>query len=162
MRISIPEILQLVNQASPDEQRALLIKHNTPLLQELLRLTFDPAVEFDLPAGNPPFKTNRDIDWSLSDSNLYNEARRLYLVVKNHPRRPAGLKRIQMENIWVQILEGVHCTEADLLCSIKNRSFDALYPRVTEDLVRSVWPELLPAAQPLAEKRGRSRPRKTA
>lgn len=147
MRLSIPEILQLVSDAKPADRVALLQKHNSGTLRDLLALNFNTNLEFDLPAGDPPYQTNRDIPVGLSDSNLYNEARRLYICIKNHPKRAAGIKPLQVENVWIQILEGCHWTEAELLCQVKARKLSKVYKGITKKLVLEAFPGIVPVEE---------------
>ena len=145
MKLSIPEILEQVVLA-PDKKSkvAILQQHNNPVLQTVLRLNFDPRIKIDLPEGTPPFKTDRSIkDITLTESNLYNEARRLYIFEPGHPKYNPNVKKVQKENIWIQILEGVHWSEADMLNSMKDKQLSKVYKGLTEALVREAFPGLL-------------------
>jgi len=144
MKLSVPEILEQVV-AAPDKAAkiATLQKYNNPTLKDILRLNFDPNVVIDLPAGPAPFSSKRDVPVELTESNLYNEARRLYLFEVGHPKRPPGLKKLQQENIWIQILEGIHHTEADMLNLVKDKKLATAYKGLTEALVREAFPGLL-------------------
>jgi hypothetical protein len=42
------------------------------------------------------------------------------------------------------MLEGMHYSEADLLCAAKDGILTTLYKSITEDLVREAFPKLLP------------------
>jgi hypothetical protein len=144
MKLSIPEILdQVVAAPGKTEKILVLQKLNNPTLQQILRLNFDPAVELDLPAGPAPYNARRDIPVELSDSNLYNEARRLYIFEPGHPKYNPNVKKMQKENIWIQILEGCHHTEADLLNLVKDKKLSSAYKGLTEALVREAFPGLL-------------------
>ena len=144
MKLSIPEILELVVAApTKAEKISTLQKYNSTTLQQILRLNFDPNVVIDLPAGAAPYKADRDMPVELGQSNLYNEARRLYLFEVGHPKRPASLKKLQQENIWIQILEGCHYTEADMLNLVKDKKLSSGYKGLTEALVREAFPVLL-------------------
>ena len=144
MKLSVPEILDQVV-AAPDKAQkiSVLQQYSNPTLRDVLRLNFDPNVVIDLPAGAAPYKAERDIPVELGQSNLYNEARRLYLFEVGHPRRPAGLKKLQQENLWIQILEGIHHTEADMLNLVKDKKLATAYKGLTEALVRDAFPGLL-------------------
>lgn len=146
MRLYIPEILQQVADAAP-EARAEVLKKNSGnvLLKEVLLLNFGPAV-FDLPAGKAPFKASAQ-PLGLTETNLYAESRRLYLLVKDHPRRPRNLKRLQIENIFIQMLEGIHVSEANMLNVLKDKELAKAYPGLTEAVVRAAFPDLLPEKQ---------------
>jgi hypothetical protein len=147
MQLSIPEILEQVVLAPTKQAKVDKLKElDNPILRGVLSINFDPSIELDLPPGNPPYRTKEDLPYApdLNDSNLYAEFRRMYLLVKNHPSRPAGLKRLQVENIWIQILEGVHFTEAKMLCAMKERELSKSYKGLTYAIVAEAFPGLLP------------------
>lgn len=145
MKLSIPEILDLVAAAPTKKDKiAVLHAHDNALLQNILRINFESTVKFDLPAGAAPFKTDRTIvDNTLTESNLYNESRRLYIFEPGHPKYNPNVKKMQKENIWVQILEGIHWTEADMLNIVKDKELSKHYKGLTEALVREAYPTLL-------------------
>jgi hypothetical protein len=148
MRLLVSEILEKVAAAKPAD-RIQVLKQNSDrnqLLQDVLRLNFDPAIEFDLPPGQPPYKVNPQ-PAGLTDSNLYAESRRMYLLVKGHPRRPANLKRLQVENVFIQILEGIHSSEAEMMIALKDKALSKKYKGLTEAVVRGAFPGLLPEKQ---------------
>lgn len=146
MRLYIPEILQQVADAKPEDRAGVLKKNaGNALLKEVLLLNFGPAV-FDLPAGKAPYKPSAQ-PLGLTETNLYAESRRMYLLVKNHPRRPKNLKRIQIENIFIQMLEGIHVSEAEMLMVLKDKELAKTYSGLTEEVVRAAFPDLLPQKQ---------------
>ena len=50
--------------------------------------------------------------------------------------------------VFVQILEGIHWEEADLVCAAKDKDISKLYPNVTREIVRKAFPNLLTDVQP--------------
>jgi hypothetical protein len=42
------------------------------------------------------------------------------------------------------MLEGIHWTEAEVVCLAKDRKLDTKYKSLKEDFIREVWPDLLP------------------
>lgn len=147
MRLLVPEVLDKVVAAGSTKERVeVLQKNDSSLLREILRLNFDPAVVFDLPKGAPPFKRSPH-PVAMADTNLFAESRRLYLIIKDHPKRPAGIKRIQIENVFVQMLEGINGIEADMLVALKDKQLTKAYKGLTEAVVRQAFPDLLPETQ---------------
>lgn len=146
MRLSVPEILTKVSETSRKQEKIEILRVNdNAVLREILRLNFDPSIKMNLPEGPAPFKTNRSlVDNTLSDSNLYNEARRLYIFNPKHPKYNPNVKQIQRENIWIQILEGVHWSEADMLNLVKDKQLTKAYKGLTLDIVREAFPDLIP------------------
>lgn len=144
MKLSIPEILNLVVAApTKAEKIAVLHRYNNTTLRDILRLNFESTVKFDLPAGPAPYKARRDVPVELTESNLYNEARRLYIFEPGHPKYNVNVKKTQKEGIWIQILEGIHYTEADMLNLVKDKKLSTEYKGLTEALVREAFPGLL-------------------
>ena len=44
----------------------------------------------------------------------------------------------------MEMLEGLHYTEADIMCAAKDGKLSTLYKSITDDLVREAFPKLLP------------------
>ena len=151
MKLSIPEILEQVALA-PDKKAKLdkLRELDNPILRGVLSINFDTNIVLDLPEGDPPYRgSDPNIPYApdINDSNLYAEFRRMYLVIKNHPNRAPGFKRMQAENIWVQMLEAVHHSESKLMCQMKSRELSKIYKGLTYALVSEAFPGLLPEKQ---------------
>jgi hypothetical protein len=145
MKLLVPEILQQASDIKNEKERIEFLKRHSDnkLLMYLLALNFDPTVEFDLPAGEPPFKRT-PLPVGMSEANLYSENRRLYLFIKDHPRRPKNVTRLRTENLFIQMLEGVNAIEADLLVSLKDKQLHRRYRGVTAAVVRQAFPGVLP------------------
>ena len=144
MKLSIPEILKLVNDAPKSDRVMLLQQHDNTVLRDILRINYDADVKLDLPEGPAPFKTDRSLaDLTMSESNLYNEARRLYLFEPGHPNYNPDVKPMRKEAIWIQILEGIHYTEADMLNLVKDNKLGSEYKNITPALVADAFPGLI-------------------
>jgi hypothetical protein len=144
MKLSVVEIIEQVVAANTKADKiATLQKYNNPTLQTVLRLNFDPNAELDLPEGAAPYKAKKDIPVELSESNLYNEARRLYIFEKGHEKYNPAITKLRREALWIQILEGIHWTEADMLNIMKDKKLGSVYKGLTEALVREAFPGLL-------------------
>ena len=102
----------------------------------LLKYTFDPNIEFDLPEGAPPYKENDVID--EDDSGLYAEDRRLYLFIKGgNP----DLKPVKREMLFIELLENINPKEAKVLLAVKDKKLP--YKGLTKKLVEEAFPGLL-------------------
>ena len=149
MRLLIPEIFDKLADATPAERSEILRKNDTGTLREVLRCNFDPAIQFDLPKGAPPYKASPHPVY-MAESNFFAEQRRMYLLIKNHPRRPKNIKPMQIENIFIQMLEGINAVEAEMLIALKDKALTKRYKGLTENLVKTTFPGLLP--EPVSEK----------
>ena len=154
MHYLIPEILDQVSAIKGEAERVAHLRkfQDNKMLKYVLALNFDDKVEFDLPKGEPPYKRSPH-PVNMAETNFYAESRRLYLLIKNHPRRPKTLKRTQIENIFIQMLEGINGIEADMFIALKDKELHRRYRGVTESVVRQAFPGILgPDPEPKAKK----------
>lgn len=156
MRILVPEVLELANSAKSDEERMSILKKNfTPVLEQLIQYALAEHLEFDLPEGEPPFKCDRNIPIGHSPSSLFSESRRLYIFLRGFAE---NMPKMRKESLFIQMLEGLHCTEADLMIVIKDKRFTEVYPNLTYELMYKTFDNLLPPpetrknVQPVVEK----------
>ena len=144
MRKHIPEILTDVNDAKSKAERIRILQaNNLRPLRTILALAFDKNIELDLPEGAPPFKRDEREPVGLSSASLYTESRRLARCAKGDP-----LPTRKKEMVYIQILEGIHWTEADLVNKAKDKKLEDLYPNITREIVRKAFPTLLTDVQP--------------
>lgn len=164
MRLMLPEIFEKVEKASTlPEKKDILLKNNSPVLIELLKLNYDPNIKLKLPEGEPPFKKT-GVPMGLADSNLYKEMRRMYVWINP----PPNLHKIKSESLFIQLLESINEKEAVLICAVKDKALTKLYPSMTYELVNEAFPGVLPqrsesetiAVQEIAAPKKRGRPKK--
>jgi hypothetical protein len=87
-------------------------------------------IEWDLPEGMPDGnKIQDDIPDGMGETSITMEWRR----IKQFTDPASNMKNLpqwKQEMNWLQILEGVHHKEADLLTHVKDRSLIVLYPKL--------------------------------
>ncbi len=141
MKLLLSEILDKVKKAkTKEEKRAILKQHETPCLRGLMRINFDDSVKMDLPEGTPPFKRETQKPIGHTHTILEYEYRKFYIWLDPKQRISATKK----ENAFIQTLEALHYTEADLLCLIKDKNLRHKFPSITDDLIRDVFEGCLP------------------
>jgi hypothetical protein len=146
MRLYIPEILQQVSDAYSHEDKVRILRqHASEPLEQVLQYNFHPDIEFSLPEGDAPYKKEKDIPVGKSATNLYREARRLYIFLKG---QAPNLKPYKRETLFIELLEGIHWTEADMLIAVKDKKLQDLYPGVTYECARDAFDRLLPVEPP--------------
>lgn len=142
MRTTIPQILEEVERASSKENKIKVLKsYENPVLRGLLQINFNPAIKIYLPEGEPPFKKDKEVPVGYSETNLFSEWRRFYIWLEEKP----NLNKLRREQLFIQFLEGIHWTEAEVVCLAKDRKLQTKFVSVKEDLVREAFPDLLPA-----------------
>lgn len=120
----IPEILEEVN-ANP---QALEKYKGNAALRLLFEYAFLPEKKFDLPEGDPPFKPDA-APIGMTPGNLFQEMRRLYVFT---PERV--LSHVRKEQLFIQLLENIHPSEAKVILAVKDQQLNKLYKNVTSDL----------------------------
>lgn len=136
MKRSISEILKLVSEQPTRQSKVeTLLKHNTPVLTQVLQYALDPRIKWLLPEGSPPYKENV---YPGQELNLYSEARRLYLFVEGGNPNLTNIKR---ELLFIQLLEILDPNDAKLIIAAKDKKIP--YKGITVKLVNEAFPGLI-------------------
>lgn len=112
----------------------------------ILKCAFDTEYKFALPDGDPPFKAAPQ-PMGMTQAALRNEVKRLYIFTKFG----GNITRMRREQLYVQLLENVHPTEAKIINAMKDQKLDALYPKFTAEFVKKNFPDVLPEGTVVAE-----------
>jgi len=139
-KLSIKQVFEAVAQApSIDEKVWLLRKHAEPGIQNCLRAAFDPAYVWDLPEGLPPIQLDRSIPDGYAHNNLKAQSRLFYIFDKRYTK----VNKTRKEMLFINLLEGLHHSDVDLIIAIKDGQLPIRYAGLNEDLVRIAFPGLL-------------------
>ncbi len=132
------EILDLVQeQPSKAKKVAILKEYETDALKMLFIWNFDESVISLLPGGEVPYKPNEN-PLGTDHSSLRREYKNFYLFVKGGND---SLSTIRRETIFIQMLEGLHPSEAALLILVKDRNLETKYS-VTHEMVKEAYPDI--------------------
>ena len=132
----LTEILQKVSSAKTKKEKVdLLQQYNSQGLRSILIINFDDSLEFLLPEGEVPFTPN-DAPAGTEHTRLVHEYRGLYRFFKGGDASIKGMKR---EQLFVQLLEGLHQDEANMLVAACNKDLQAKY-RITKQVVSEAFP----------------------
>lgn len=140
MQKSIPEILSAVGRAATVEDKvAILKKHDDQGLRLVLAVAFDPNYEWDLPEGYPPLRRDDSIPTGYAQNNLRGQTKVFYIFEKKY----TNVKRAKKEALFIDLLESLERTDADLMVAVKDGQLTEKYPGLDEALVRIAYPDLL-------------------
>jgi hypothetical protein len=130
------EILDKVAKAKTKKQKVeLLRQHNTDALRMVLKSSFDPRIEWDLPEGDVPYTPNEAPE-GTEHNMLVHEARTLYHYIKGgNPK----LTQNRRENMFIQLLEGLHQSEAEIVISAKDKGLHRKYKGLSANVVREAF-----------------------
>lgn len=149
MAESIPYIFQCINNATTKEQKKnILSQYGNNQIKQILYYAFHPDVKFVLPKGMPPY--NYMGGSSGYPKTLYPKVRELKIFVEGEYK---NLPKIKKEILFIKILEEIHPDEAKIVCAMKDKILNTLYNGLTYDLVKEVYPDLLPNISPVKEEK---------
>ena len=112
------EILELVSkQRSKAKKVEVLQEYATDALKSILIWNFDDTVRSLIPEGDVPYERN-DVPVGTDHTSLRKEWKNLYNFVQGGNAKLSSLRR---ETMFIQILEGLHPDEADVLCLVKDK-----------------------------------------
>ena len=132
------EILELVDDARSKAKKVeLLREYETPALKSIFIWNFDPSVVALIPEGDVPYNPN-EVPVGTDHTSLRREYKQLYHFVKGGNDQLSSLRR---ESMFIQILEGLHPKEAEILVLIKDGQLNKKY-KVTRDAVEEAYPDI--------------------
>ena len=131
------EVLQKISNAKTKAQKVKLLEDfNTPALRAILIANFDESVISMLPDGKVPYKEN-DAPEDTEHTKLDHEYRKLYLFFKGG----ANISQTRRETLFIQLLEGLHKGEAEVLCLVKDRKIGKRW-KITRQCVEQAFPSI--------------------
>ena len=131
------EVLQKVSNAKTKAQKVkLLEEYNTPALRAILIANFDESVISMLPDGEVPYKKNEAPE-GTEHTLLAQEYRKLYLFFKGG----ANISQTRRETLFIQLREGLHQGEAEVLCLVKDRKIGKRW-KITRQCVEQAFPSI--------------------
>tara|TARA_A100001011_G_scaffold60411_1_gene60229 strand:+ start:972 stop:1478 length:507 start_codon:yes stop_codon:yes gene_type:complete len=135
-KMLVSEIFTKINNAKDKPKKIEVLKqYDTPGMRMILKGAFDPKIEWDLPPGTPPYIEN-EAPAGTEHTYLEVEAKRLYnFAVGGNDQ----LNKIRKETLFIQMLEGLHASEAKVLIDMKNKSLNKTYKGLTSDMVKEAF-----------------------
>ena len=132
------EVLELVSEQKSDLKKiAVLQEYECDILKSRFIWNFDDSVISLLPQGNVPYKPNEN-PLGTDHSSLRREQRNLYMFVKGGNDQ---LSTIRRETIFIQMLEGLHPKEADIVIAVKDGALEDMYD-IPFEIVEEAYPDI--------------------
>ncbi len=161
------EVLNLISKLSSDDKKVeVLQKYKDASLKSILIWNFDDSIVSNLPEGIVPYSnvgqqnsfsgtlTGKidDAVFKMSElgsnslgsqdqgfSTIRKEHIRFYNFVKGGNHKLSSMRR---ETMFINILEGLHPLEAEILCLTKDKKLQTKY-KITKENVSNAYPEIL-------------------
>ena len=134
----IHEVLELAcKQRSKAKKVEILQEYRDDSITAVLIWNFDDTVESAIPAGQVPYKEN-EVPVGTDHTSLRREWRQLFHFVKGGNSTLSSLRR---ETMFIQMLEGLHPKEAEIICLVKDNKLTDVY-KLTYDVVKEAYPDI--------------------
>ena len=161
------EVLTLISKLSSDDKKVeVLQKYKDASLKSILIWNFDDSIISNLPEGIVPYSNvgqqnsfsgtlTGKIDDAVSKMNelgsnslgsqdqgfstIRKEYTRFYNFIKGGNDKLSSMRR---ETMFINILEGLHPLEAEILCLTKDKKLQIKY-KITKENVSNAYPEIL-------------------
>ena len=134
----VHEIFELVSkQRSKAKKVEVLKEQRCDALTALLIWNFDDSVISLLPEGEVPYEKN-EVPVGTDHTSLRKEWKNLYHFVKGGND---SLSKTRRESMFIQILEGLHPHEADILCLVKDKARASRF-KISRDVVEQAYPDI--------------------
>jgi|TARA_B100001939_G_scaffold235718_1_gene203274 hypothetical protein len=132
----LSEVLQKVHNAKTKAQKINILRENdSPALRSICKWSFDPAIESMLPEGAPPYVPNEAPE-GTEHTKLSTEHTKLYHYIKGGND---SLQTTRREMMFVQLLEGLHQNEAELLINTKDKKLHQVYKGFSSAVVKEAF-----------------------
>jgi len=161
------EILDLVSrQRSKAKKVEVLKKYEDLSLKIILIWNFDESVVSVLPSGEVPYSSYEDqtVHSGTLSTKITEETRRMYetgsfsIGVTDQQGRTTirkesknfyhfvkggndGMNSIRRESMFINLLQGLHPLEAEIICLVKDKQLSSKY-NITKDVVVEAFPDI--------------------
>ena len=130
------EILTRLGKIKSKKDKVNFLKqHNTDALRQIIKASFDPKIKWALPFGEVPFIPN-DAPEGTEHNVLSYEARKLYHYIEGGNPQLSQNKR---EMMFVQLLEGLHPDEAEIVVAAKDKVLHQKYKGLSDNVVKEAF-----------------------
>ena len=168
MQLLISEILDKVSKLKTKKEKVAWLKeHNSDGLRMVIKASFDPKMKWLLPEGEVPYQSYGDqtsYSGSLStkmqeDIRSMHETGSFSMGVSDQQGRTTirrevknfyhfvrggndGMNNMRRESMFINILQGLHPLEAEIICLVKDKKLSDKY-KITREHVEEAYPDIV-------------------
>ena len=133
---SIAEVLRKVHTAkTKDKKISILREHDTDSLRMIIKSSFDPKIKWVLPEGSVPFRPNEAPE-GTEHTLLVQEAKKLWHFIEGADNQTP---RMRKETMFIQMLEGLHKDEAEVLIVAKDKKLHQKFKGLSDNVVKTAF-----------------------
>jgi hypothetical protein len=128
----------VVKQRTRQDKINILKEYEDPSIKAIFIWNFDESVISVIPDGPVPYKEN-EVPVGTDHTSLRREYKNLYHFVRGGNDTLSSLRK---ETMFIQLLEGLHPKEAEIVCLIKDKKLTSKY-KISHDLVKEAYPDIV-------------------
>ena len=130
------EILQKAGKLKTKKRKIdYLREQSTPALRMVIKSSFDPKINWQLPEGEVPYSPNEAPE-GTEHTVLAQESKKLYNFIQGGNNVLPQNKR---ESMFVQMLEGLHENEAEVIIAAKDKILHKIYKGLSASVVKEAF-----------------------
>ena len=134
----IHEVLELAaKQRSKAKKIEILKQYEDPSIKAIFIWNFDSSIISAIPEGPVPYKEN-EVPVGTDHTSLRREYKNLYHFIRGGND---GLSSLRRETMFIQLLEGLHPKEAEIICLTKDKQLQTQY-NINLDVVKEAYPDI--------------------
>jgi hypothetical protein len=135
----ISEVLQKAHNAKTKAEKIRILQdNNTPGLRSVFIMNYDESLKPRVPLGEDvPYRKN-EAPKGTEHTLLEKESKKLYRFFVGGDDT---LKPMKIESMFIQLLEGLHESEAEVVVKAVNKSLHKRY-RITKATVQEAFPSI--------------------
>jgi hypothetical protein len=132
----LSEVLKKVHNAKTKDKKISILRENdSDPLRMVIKSSFDPNIEWVFPEGEVPYKKN-DVPEGTEHTVLRKECRKLFRFIKGGDNT---IPQFRKENLFIQMLEGLHESEAQLIIDAKDKKLHQVYKGLSDNVVKEAF-----------------------
>ena len=132
------EVLELVcSQKTKEKKIEILKEYEDPSLKAIFIWNYDDSVQSAIPDGPVPY-TQNEVPVGTDHTSLRREYRNLYHFIKGGNDKLSSLRR---ETMFIQMLEGLHPQEAEIISLVKDKQLETKY-KIGFDVIKQAYPDI--------------------
>ena len=135
------EILKEISNLKSDELKIKTLQEkyydHTPL-HRILKMSYCHTIIPMVPEGVPPFNRNENAD-GPNHSSLWEYIRLFPVIVRS--AQSVKMKQLQIERMFIEMLEAVDASEAEVICKAKDKAIHVEYD-ISSEVVKQAFPVL--------------------
>lgn len=132
----LSEVLKKVHNAKTKDKKISILRENdSDPLRMVIKSSFDPNIEWVFPEGEVPYKKNEAPE-GTEHTVLRKECRKLFRFIKGGDNT---IPQFRKENLFIQMLEGLHESEAQLIIDAKDKKLHQVYKGLSDNVVKEAF-----------------------